>query len=165
MKSKLLRMISVILKTYLNKAAHHKKLTQARRNKWGTRARAHPIFETISSKIVVVPTQYLSPIKCVPTQYLIPSYGPANYQICRMHKRAITWDSNKLTLLIAKLPHFLDTTPSVGQNDFKIFQLSWQYIWRSLGLKYYTKKFILRYLWVIKHSLISSVWVLMVPLK
>ena len=48
---------------------------QARRNKGGTRARAHPIFGAISSKIVVVPTQYLSPIKCVPTQYLIPSYG------------------------------------------------------------------------------------------
>ena len=41
----------------------------------------HPIFRAISSKIVVVPTQYFSPIKCVPTQYLRPSYGPGNMNL------------------------------------------------------------------------------------
>ena len=49
---------------------------QALMSKGVTRARAHQIFREISSKTVVVPTLYLSPIKCVPTQYLLPSYGP-----------------------------------------------------------------------------------------
>ena len=49
---------------------------QVRRNKEGTQSGVYPIFGAISSKIVVVPTQYLSPIKCVPNQYLIPCYGP-----------------------------------------------------------------------------------------
>ena len=38
---------------------HHHYLKQARKNKGGTGARAHPIFGALSSsKIVVVPTQY-----------------------------------------------------------------------------------------------------------
>ena len=48
---------------------------QVRREQGGTWAGAYPIFGAISSKTVVVPTQYLSPIMCVPIQYLIPCYG------------------------------------------------------------------------------------------
>lgn len=71
---------------------------QARRKKWGTRARAHPLFEKISSKIVVVPNQYLSPIKYVPTQHLIPSYGP---EICA----CIILTENFLETYILSLVH------------------------------------------------------------
>ena len=69
------------------------------RQKWdkgGTGARAHPIFRAISRKIVIVPTQYLSPINCVPTQYLIPSHGPV--VICNLH--SIITDHGMLLLVL-----------------------------------------------------------------